>query len=48
MDGKVKLSLLKKPLAILKELLNPAGDQRSKNLKAQIRSYNAMFPNFLF
>jgi hypothetical protein len=37
------LHLLKKLHATLQELLNPAGDHHSKNLKAQIRSYNAMF-----
>jgi hypothetical protein len=43
MDGEVKLHLLKKLSATLQESLNPAGNHRSKNFKAQIRSYNAMF-----
>jgi len=43
MDGEVQLPLLKKPPATLQELLNPTGDQRLTNFKAQIRSYNAMF-----
>ena len=37
------MPLLKKPPTILEELLNPIGGQRSKNFKAQIRSYNFMF-----
>jgi hypothetical protein len=36
------LPLLKKPLAFPEELLNPTGRQRSKNYRAQIRSYNVM------
>jgi hypothetical protein len=41
--AKCSCLLLKKPPATLQELLNPTGDQRSTNFKAQIRSYNAMF-----
>jgi hypothetical protein len=43
MEGQVKLPLLKKPPVFLEELLNPAGGHRSKNFKAQIRSYNSIF-----
>ena len=43
MEGKVKLSLLKKTPPLLNELLDPLGGQRSKTFRTQIRSYNAMF-----
>jgi hypothetical protein len=39
----VKLHLLKRPPAVLEELLNPVGSQRSKKFKAQIKSYNVIF-----
>jgi hypothetical protein len=41
--GSSQVALLKKPPVVLEELLNPASGQRSKNFKAQIRSYNSMF-----
>ena len=43
MEGKVKLPLLKKTPPLLNGLLDPLGGQRSKTLRTQIRSYNAMF-----
>jgi hypothetical protein len=36
MDGEVQLPLLKKPSTTFQELLNPSGDQCSKNIRHKL------------